>query len=176
MGCWRVNGTYAVSRAIGECDLSINAHTNRLTAVCEVLPVLLCVAVAAAAKHIVHAGDFDQKPYVSGDADCSLIQLLGDEDYVLLACDGLFDAVTPSMVPDLVLNALQQPGDSEGGNTQQSEEGIGLKVAQHLVAHAKAAGSSDNITVMVIFLRPPEQLLAKESIIETARATKDSTS
>lgn len=98
---------------------------------------------------------------------------------MLLACDGFFDAVRPSMVPDLVLNALQQPGDSEeGGNTplKQLEEAVGLRVAQHLVAHAKAAGSSDNITVMVVFLRPPEQLLAQESIIQTAQATQDSTS
>ncbi|XP_026199796.1 protein phosphatase 1F isoform X2 [Anabas testudineus] len=138
MGCWRVNGTYAVSRAIG---------------------------------------DFDQKPYVSGDADCSTTQLLGDEDYVLLACDGFFDTVRPSLVPELVLNALQQPGDSEeGGDTQQSEEAVGLRVAQYLVAHAKAAGSSDNITVMVVFLRPPEQLLARDSFTETAQATRDSTS
>ncbi|XP_019957948.1 protein phosphatase 1F [Paralichthys olivaceus] len=139
MGCWRVNGTYAVSRAIG---------------------------------------DFDQKPYVSGDADCSTIQLSGDEDYVLLACDGFFDAVNPSAVPDLVLDALQQPGDPDGGDTQQkqSEEIIGLRVAQHLVSHAKAAGSSDNITVMVVFLRSPMQLLSQDPTTGTAQDTEDSTS
>uniref|UniRef100_A0A3Q2DHT2 Protein phosphatase 1F n=1 Tax=Cyprinodon variegatus TaxID=28743 RepID=A0A3Q2DHT2_CYPVA len=109
MGCWRVNGTYAVSRAIG---------------------------------------DFDQKPYVSGDADSSTVQLLGDEDYVLLACDGFFDTVKPSEVPDLVMDALRGTAD------------VGHRVAQRLVCHAKAEGSSDNITVMVVFLRPSGQLLA----------------
>lgn len=125
MGCWRVNGTYAVSRAIG---------------------------------------DFDQKPYVSGDADCLTTQLLGDEDYVLLACDGFFDAVKPSEVPQLVLDALQQPRDLEGGGDappEPSVDTVGLRVAQHLVGYAKAAGSSDNITVVVVFLRPHEQLLAQ---------------
>lgn len=137
MGCWRVNGTYAVSRAIG---------------------------------------DFDQKPYVSGDADCSTTQLFGDEDYVLLACDGFFDAVKPSEVPHLVLDALQQPGDLEGGTLlKQSVEAVGLRVAQQLVSHAKAAGSSDNITVMVVFLRPPEELLSQDSTSGTAQATQDST-
>ncbi|KAJ3604094.1 hypothetical protein NHX12_028835 [Muraenolepis orangiensis] len=97
MGCWRVNGTYAVSRAIG---------------------------------------DFDQKPYVSGDADCSTTQLSGAEDYVVLACDGFFDTVSPGEVPR-------------------------LGVAQKLVSHARVAGSSDNITVMVVFLRPPRQILAQ---------------
>ncbi|XP_026177802.1 protein phosphatase 1F isoform X2 [Mastacembelus armatus] len=140
MGCWRVNGTYAVSRAIG---------------------------------------DFDQKPYVSGDADCSTTQLFGDEDYVLLACDGFFDAVKPSLVPDLVLDVLQQPGDLEGGGDaalKKSEQAIGLRVAQHLVGHAKASGSSDNITVMVVFLRPPEELLSQDSPTGTAQITENSTS
>ncbi|XP_070690273.1 protein phosphatase 1F [Pempheris klunzingeri] len=134
MGCWRVNGTYAVSRAIG---------------------------------------DFDQKPYVSGDADCSTTQLLGDEDYVLLACDGFFDTVKPSEVPHLVLDALQQPGDAL---LEQSEDAVGLRVVQQLVDHAKAAGSSDNITVMLVFLRPPKQLAAQGSTTGTAQATQDSTS
>lgn len=116
---------------------------------------------------------------MSGDADCSTTQLFGDEDYLLLACDGFFDAVKPSAVPDLVLDALQQPGNSEeGGETQlkQSKEIIGRRVAQHLVSHAKEAGSSDNITVMVVFLRPPEQLLSQDSTTGTAQATQDSTS
>uniref|UniRef100_UPI0037E7076C protein phosphatase 1F n=1 Tax=Semicossyphus pulcher TaxID=241346 RepID=UPI0037E7076C len=139
MGCWRVNGTYAVSRAIG---------------------------------------DFDQKPYVSGDADCSTTQLLGNEDYLLLACDGFFDAVSLSEVPQLVLDALHQPDDLEegGGDTplDQSDDAVGLRVAQWLVAHAKAAGSSDNITVMLVFLRPPQQLFVHDSTAVTAQATQDS--
>uniref|UniRef100_A0A1A7X5T2 Protein phosphatase 1E n=1 Tax=Iconisemion striatum TaxID=60296 RepID=A0A1A7X5T2_9TELE len=125
MGCWRVNGTYAVSRAIG---------------------------------------DFDQKPYVSGDADCSTIQLSREEDYVLLACDGFFDVVKPSEIPDLVLKGLQQTGDpKEEGDVSPEPPvlGVGQRVAQKLVSHAKAEGSSDNITVMLVFLRPPEQLLVQ---------------
>ncbi|CAJ1068614.1 protein phosphatase 1F [Xyrichtys novacula] len=141
MGCWRVNGTYAVSRAIG---------------------------------------DFDQKPYVSGDADCSTNTLQGNEDYLLLACDGFFDAVSPSEVPQLVLDALQQPDNPEEGQgdapLDQSDDAVGLRVAQRLVGHAKAAGSSDNITVMLVFLRPPLQLLAADSKTGTAEATQGSTS
>lgn len=114
---------------------------------------------------------------MSGDADCSVTQLTGDEDYILLACDGFFDAVKPSEVPQLVLDALQQPDDSEGrgdAQVEQSEHAVGLKVSQQLVAHAKAAGSSDNITVILVFLRPPEQLLAPSDSM--AGATGNSTS
>ncbi|KAM3610476.1 uncharacterized protein V6R79_004524 [Siganus canaliculatus] len=132
MGCWRVNGTYAVSRALG---------------------------------------DYDQKPYVSGDADCSVTQLLGDEDFILLACDGFFDAVKLSEVPHLVLNALQQASNPEGvaESPEQGKHSVGQNVAQQLVSYAKAAGSSDNITVMVVFLRPPEQLLTSDSNGKTAQ-------
>ncbi|XP_075024075.1 protein phosphatase 1F isoform X3 [Calonectris borealis] len=56
MDCWRVNGTLAVSRAIG---------------------------------------DICQKPYISGDADGDSFELTGSEDYLLLACDGFFDAIKP---------------------------------------------------------------------------------
>lgn len=110
---------------------------------------------------------------MSGDADCSTTQLFGDEDYILLACDGFFDTVKPSDVPHLVLDALQQPGEAL---LEQSEDAVGLRVAQQLVDHAKVAGSSDNITVMLVFLRPPKQLLAQDATIGTAQATQYSTS
>ncbi|XP_066510279.1 protein phosphatase 1F-like [Hoplias malabaricus] len=122
MGCWRVNGTYAVSRAIG---------------------------------------DFDQKPYVSNAADCSSVQLNGDEDYILLACDGFFDVVCPADVPGLVLEALRDTG------------GSGKEAAQSLVNQAKAAGSSDNITVLLVFLQEPRKLLLKETGSGTEAGVRD---
>ncbi|XP_040204309.1 protein phosphatase 1F [Rana temporaria] len=108
MGCWRVNGTLAVSRAIG---------------------------------------DIDQKPYVSGEGDVTTHVLSGTEDFLVLACDGFFDAVTSSEVPSLVLDHLQENG------------GVGQHVAERLVSAAKEGGSSDNITVMVVFLRDPAKVL-----------------
>ncbi|KAB0398028.1 hypothetical protein E2I00_005585 [Balaenoptera physalus] len=87
MDCWRVNGTLAVSRAIG---------------------------------------DVFQKPYVSGEADTASRELTGSEDYLLLACDGFFDVVP-------------------------HQEVAGLR------------GSHDNITVMVVFLRDPRDLLEPET-------------
>ena len=119
-------------------------------------------------------GDFDQKPYVSGDADCSTVQLGGDEDYLLLACDGFFDTVKPEEVPGLVLGGLREPRDpEEGGDDVAEESALGESVAQKLVAHAKAAGSNDNITVLVVFLRPPQQLLAEGASAATAEAAAE---
>lgn len=108
MDCWRVNGTLAVSRAIG---------------------------------------DVLQKPYVSGEADVASRELTGSEDYLLLACDGFFDVVSPPEVAGLVHSHLAR------------QQGSGLRVAEELVAAARERGSHDNITVMVVFLRDPRDLL-----------------
>ncbi|XP_072354490.1 protein phosphatase 1F isoform X2 [Scyliorhinus torazame] len=113
LGCWRVNGTLAVSRAIG---------------------------------------DIDQKPYISGDADSASFQLDGTEDYIVLACDGFFDGVEPSKVVDIVLEHLQE------------NVGNGSTVAETLVAAAKEGGSSDNITVVVVFLRDPQDILKASNL------------
>ncbi|KAK7933693.1 hypothetical protein WMY93_004589 [Mugilogobius chulae] len=88
MGCWRVNGTYAVSRAFG---------------------------------------DFDQKPYVSAEADCVTLELCGDEDYLLLACDGFFDSIRPCEVPELVLEALRGRGQGRRRGRGLGQRGRGRK-------------------------------------------------
>ncbi|KAM5226555.1 protein phosphatase 1F isoform 1-T3 [Hipposideros larvatus] len=112
MDCWRVNGTLAVSRAIG---------------------------------------DVFQKPYVSGEADAASRELTGSEDYLLLACDGFFDVVPHQEVVGLVQSHLVR------------QQGSGLQVAEELVAAARERGSHDNITVMVVFLRDPRDLLEGEA-------------
>ncbi|EDK97433.1 protein phosphatase 1F isoform X2 [Mus musculus] len=108
MDCWRVNGTLAVSRAIG---------------------------------------DVFQKPYVSGEADAASRELTGSEDYLLLACDGFFDVVPHHEVTGLVHGHLLR------------HKGNGMRIAEELVAVARDRGSHDNITVMVVFLREPLELL-----------------
>lgn len=95
-------------------------------------------------------GDVFQKPYVSGEADAASRELTGSEDYLLLACDGFFDVVSPQEVAGLVRSHLAGPG------------GSGLHVAEALVAAARERGSHDNITVVVVFLRDPRDLLRPE--------------
>uniref|UniRef100_A0A670YJC1 Protein phosphatase, Mg2+/Mn2+ dependent 1F n=1 Tax=Pseudonaja textilis TaxID=8673 RepID=A0A670YJC1_PSETE len=93
-------------------------------------------------------GDLLQKPYISGCADGTSFELTGTEDYVLLACDGFFDAIQPGEVVDHVLEHLTQ------------NHGDGLQTAERLVAAAKESGSTDNITVLVLFLREPKDIVA----------------
>ncbi|XP_041058360.1 protein phosphatase 1F isoform X1 [Carcharodon carcharias] len=124
LGCWRVNGTLAVSRAIG---------------------------------------DIDQKPYISGDADSASFKLDGTEDYIVLACDGFFDGIEPSKVVDLVQEHLQE------------NAGDGSTVAETLVAAAKEGGSSDNITVVLVFLRDPQDILKVSNLHMSIESTDHNT-
>ncbi|OWF42240.1 protein phosphatase 1E-like [Mizuhopecten yessoensis] len=86
-------------------------------------------------------GDAAHKKFIISDADTTSVSLDGTEDYIVLACDGLWDVLTPNGVPKLVYDFLQ---DSKGDKSC---------VAQKLVNWAKENGSTDNITVIVVFLR-----------------------
>ncbi|XP_023215303.1 uncharacterized protein LOC111618090 [Centruroides sculpturatus] len=108
IGTWRVNGTLAVSRALG---------------------------------------DPEHKPYVSAEPDVVKIPLQGNEDFFVLACDGLWDRLNPSDVASAIYSYIvEHPFDDYED------------VASRLVQQAKEHGSSDNITAIVIFLKDPKEL------------------
>lgn len=84
-------------------------------------------------------GDAEHKPYISGEPEVEEFILEGDEDFLILACDGLWDVVKPPEAVECVVQYL-----AEGGERSS--------VAKLLVDSAKNAGSNDNITVVVVFL------------------------
>uniref|UniRef100_A0A8C4NH57 Protein phosphatase 1E n=1 Tax=Eptatretus burgeri TaxID=7764 RepID=A0A8C4NH57_EPTBU len=92
-------------------------------------------------------GDAEHKPYISGEADCASFSLDGSEDYLLLACDGFYDTVHADEAVRIV------------GEHLRENDGDPNMVAHRLVASARDAGSSDNITVLVIFLRDTQQVM-----------------
>jgi hypothetical protein len=65
--------------------------------------------------------------------------ILGDEEYLILGCDGLWDTIQPPNVIEMVQEHL-----AGGGARSQ--------LAKFLVERAIAHGSTDNITVVVVFL------------------------
>uniref|UniRef100_A0A8C2ZR84 Protein phosphatase 1E n=2 Tax=Cyclopterus lumpus TaxID=8103 RepID=A0A8C2ZR84_CYCLU len=93
-------------------------------------------------------GDSEHKPYICGEADHDVFPLDGSEDYLILACDGFWDTVNPDEAVSVVSDHLEE---NTGDTTM---------VAHKLVASARDAGSSDNITVIVVFLRDPRSPLA----------------
>ncbi|XP_034076358.1 protein phosphatase 1E [Gymnodraco acuticeps] len=88
-------------------------------------------------------GDSEHKPYISGVADHDICPMDGTEDYLILACDGFWDTVNSEEAVRVVSDHLEE----NSGDTAM--------VAHKLVASARDAGSSDNITVIVVFLRDP---------------------
>lgn len=52
-------------------------------------------------------GDSEHKPHVSSTPDIVSVQLDGDEDFVILACDGLWDSVKYEEAAQTVYNHVQ---------------------------------------------------------------------
>ncbi|XP_011137251.2 uncharacterized protein LOC105181883 isoform X1 [Harpegnathos saltator] len=94
-------------------------------------------------------GDVSHKPFVTGEPEIRSITLDGTEDFLIIACDGLWDHVDPRKAAQRVYwQVLQNPHD--------------LKyVQQTLLQCAKRAGSLDNITVIVVFLTPPIEIASR---------------
>lgn len=99
-------------------------------------------------------GDAPHKPYVSATPDVTSLILDGTEDFVVIACDGLWDVIPPweavEMVSDFVKDFGVEP----------------IAAAKHLVTQAEERGSQDNITVVIVFFedgplvtscRPPKE-------------------
>lgn len=89
---------------------------------------------------MLYSGDADHKPYVSGEPDLNVIQLDGSEEYLVLACDGLWDTVNSMQLTAHVSEHLSDNAGDRSG------------VAHKLVKIAADNGSNDNISVIVVFL------------------------
>ena len=81
-------------------------------------------------------GDTGLKPYVSCEPRIAEGYLGKENDYVVLACDGVWDVLTPQGVLELVQRAEEPQKAAELVKTKALEE-----------------GSTDNITVVVLDLR-----------------------
>ncbi|KAK0047669.1 protein phosphatase 1E [Biomphalaria pfeifferi] len=86
-------------------------------------------------------GDITHKPFISSDADVTSFQLTTQDEYIVIACDGLWDVLDPLQVTHLVYDHVQSSSDDIVG------------VANILVNAAKDKGSSDNISVIVVFFK-----------------------
>ena len=86
-------------------------------------------------------GDVDYKPIISAEPDLATIDLEGDEDYLILACDGLWDTISYDEAVTETYNYLKLSTGSKAN------------LAAYLADRAKEKGSTDNITVAVLFLR-----------------------
>ncbi|KAG8372172.1 hypothetical protein BUALT_Bualt12G0038800 [Buddleja alternifolia] len=83
-------------------------------------------------------GDDDLKPFVTAEPEITETQLSGEDEYIVMASDGLWDVVSNSDVVSIIKDTVKEPG----------------MCSKRLATEAAARGSKDNITVIVVFLRP----------------------
>ena len=112
-------------------------------------------------RHFFVAGDIQHKPYVSNKPDINQFHLDGTENYLVLACDGLWDVVDgPKCVE--VMNDHMKNSDNNRSTS-----------AHALVRYAREMGSTDNISVIVVFFNHDENQDAESSEASSSKLSAD---
>ncbi|XP_037495003.1 protein kinase and PP2C-like domain-containing protein [Jatropha curcas] len=83
-------------------------------------------------------GDDDLKPAVSAEPDISETTLSAEDEFLVMASDGLWDVVSNAEVVNIIRDTVKEPA----------------MCSKRLATEAAERGSKDNITVIVVFLRP----------------------
>ena len=93
-------------------------------------------------------GDRSERPWVSSEVDIKLHTIEEDDDadsFILLASDGLWDVMSSQEVVSYVHQVLDNTSKSHKDESRRS-------MAKDVVEEALRRGSSDNITVIIIWL------------------------
>ena len=91
-------------------------------------------------------GDFDTVPYITHKPDIFRYALDTKDKFIVMACDGLWDVLKNDEVANFILTNCYD-------NTLNNRINQQVNVAEKLAAYALDKGSTDNITIIVIFLR-----------------------
>ncbi|XP_058800056.1 205 kDa microtubule-associated protein-like [Phymastichus coffea] len=94
-------------------------------------------------------GDSSFKPYVTEEPQITQVQLDGTEDFLIIACDGLWEKVSEETVTSLLYEYVS----CNQSHYQSASEALVLWAKQNL--------SDDNISVIVVFLTTPSEIAAK---------------
>ncbi|KAJ9694289.1 hypothetical protein PVL29_010002 [Vitis rotundifolia] len=95
--------------------------------------------VGSAALQVTRSiGDDDLKPAVTAEPEITETILSVEDEFLVMASDGLWDVVSNAEVVNIIRDTVKEPG----------------MCSKRLATEAAERGSKDNITVIVIFLRP----------------------
>jgi protein phosphatase 1E len=96
-------------------------------------------------------GDVDYQPSVISAPELMHFELDGDEDFVIIGCDGLWETLDPTNICSLVYEyAMEAVTDKPDVN-----------IAEFLVKKAQSNGSMDNITAIFVLLKENFSSLTK---------------
>ena len=85
-------------------------------------------------------GDSKEKKFVIGEADVTEVDLDGTEDFLVVACDGVWDVVNEEEVIDCVKKHFENGGEKK--NTSKA-----------IVEFACSEGSGDNLSCITVFFK-----------------------
>ena len=89
-------------------------------------------------------GDISSEPFLTCMPDIYKYKLTKDDKFIVLACDGLFDVKNTAEVVEYVLENCY---DMQTGMRINKN----INIAKRLADHAIAIGSTDNVSVIVVF-------------------------
>ena len=102
-------------------------------------------------------GDGKDKKFVIGEAEVTTVDLDGSEDYLVVACDGIWDVVNGEEMSDCMKQHFLNGGTM-------------ANAAKSVVEFARTEGSGDNLTAIVVFFgsfKPPSAAQIEKSDIKT---------
>lgn len=115
----RVNGTLNLARAIGDMEFKQN----------KFLPV--------------------EKQVVTANPDINMVELCEDDDFIVLACDGVWDCMSSQQLVDFVHEQL---------NTETKLSTVCERVLDRCLAPSTAGGEGcDNMTMILVQFKKPLQ-------------------
>lgn len=91
-------------------------------------------------------GDIDSTPFVTHRPDLFRYKLDKNDKFIVLACDGLWDVLDNQEVVNFVLSGCYDSNLKKKVNNN-------INIAKKLAEYALKKGSSDNITVLVMFFQ-----------------------
>ncbi|GAB2225169.1 hypothetical protein Droror1_Dr00005957 [Drosera rotundifolia] len=111
-------------------------------------------------------GDRYLKPSVIPDPEVRFVPRSKDDDCLILASDGLWDVLTNEEACDAARRRILLWHKKNAGNISQEERGKGADpaaqaAAEYLTKLALQNGSKDNISVVVVDLKPHRKLKTK---------------
>lgn len=88
-------------------------------------------------------GDLDNKPYISCVPDIFRYSVSKKDQFMILACDGLWDVMDAQQVVNFIINNCY---DSERNRINKK-----TNIARILAENAIQKGSTDNVTIIIVF-------------------------
>jgi serine/threonine protein phosphatase PrpC len=90
-------------------------------------------------------GDLDAQPYLTNKPDVYRHRIKKNDKFIIMACDGLWDVFDNQEAVNIVLGSCY---DIKTGKKNESR----INIAKRLAELAIEKGSTDNVTVTVVFL------------------------